>query len=132
MKTRIILLIPLSLLLFFIMACNLEVNTSDPQASSDIKTSKQGGFFITDYFYSPLPTNMFNISEVWVESIWFNKIRDGKVVKEKSDGLQLNLKLNEFSNPDFADDKYILNWEMKDGVKSYHADHRSCDADHLG
>jgi hypothetical protein len=96
------------------MSCNLEVNTSDPQASTDIEVAKKDHFFITEYNTSPVPNNLFCISEAWIESVWFFKIRKGKVVKEKSNGLQLDLKLTGFSSPQFADNKYILTWEMKD------------------
>jgi hypothetical protein len=105
------------LTIFSFMSCNLEVNTSDPQASSDIITSKKNGFFISEYISAPLPNNtMFHISEAWVEAVWFNKIRNGKAMKEKSNGFQLNLKLSDFSNPELAEDKYLSSWEMKDGT----------------
>ena len=114
MKIAILLLVLTVLLIIFSTACNLEVNTSDPQASIGIEVAKEDHFFITEYNPSTVPNNLFSISEAWVESVWFYKIRNGKAVKEKSDGLQLDLKLSGFSNPQFPDNKYILAWEMKD------------------
>ena len=114
MKIISLIFISIFLIIVFIMSCNLEVNTSDAQASSDIKSSKQNGFFISEYKPSVIPQRIFKISEVWMESIWFNRIYNGRVVREKSNGIQLNFKLTEFSNSEFADDKYLLNWRMKD------------------
>ena len=114
MKTTALALISVFLIIVCIISCNLEVNTSDAQSSSNINESKQDGFFISEYNHSTIPNRIFNISEAWVETIWFNKIRQGKIVKEKSNGIQLNLKLNSFSDPEFTDDKYLLTWRMKD------------------
>ena len=101
-------------LTLFLMSCNLEINTTDPQASSNIAESKTSGFFIAQYHPSPIPDNIFVVEQAWIETVWFNKIVSGKVVKAKSNQIQFNLKLTNFSSRDFANDKYILNWEMKD------------------
>jgi hypothetical protein len=113
-KVGALMLVFVFLLIIFGVACNLEVNTSDSQASISIAAAKKDHFFIAEYNKSLVPQKIFSISEAWVESVWFNKIHNGKVVKEKSNTFQLNMKLTGFSNPNFYDDKYILTWDMKD------------------
>lgn len=100
------------------MSCNSDVNTSDPQASSAIKYSKQDSFFIAEYESSEIHNQSFNISEAWVESVWFNKIKDGKVTKRKSSEHQLILKIKDFLNPELDNDKYLSKWEMQDDQRN--------------
>jgi hypothetical protein len=114
MKIISFVVIIIILIMPFIFSCNMEVNTSDAQASPDINSSKQSGFFISEYNSSVIPQKVFHIKEAWVESIWFNKIRNGQVVKEKINAAQLILKLDSFTNSEFADDQYLFNWRMKD------------------
>jgi hypothetical protein len=113
-KVAVLMLVLTVIIIFLGVACNLEVNTSDSQASISIAAAKKDHFFIAEYNKSPVLPKIFSISEAWVESVWFNKILNGKAVKEKSNTFQLNMKLTGFSNPNFYDDKYILTWDMKD------------------
>jgi hypothetical protein len=97
-----------------LLSCNLDVNTSDPQASCNIQNSKKDRFFIAGYELSEIHNQSFNISEAWVESVWFNKLTSGRVSKIKSNEYQLVLKIKDFLNPEFDQDKYLSKWEMQD------------------
>jgi hypothetical protein len=104
--------------IFSLMSCNSDVNTTDPQASSAIKYSKKDSFFIAEYESSEIHNQSFNISEAWVESVWFNKSADGKVTKIKSSEHQLILKTKDFLNPELEKDKYLTKWEMQDDQRN--------------
>lgn len=103
----------------FSISCNLEVNTSDPQSSRDIKSSIRDSFFIAEYGHPGDTNRLFKIDEAWVEYAWKNKIVDGEVVKKKLGGIQLNLKLSGFTNPEFTADTYIVKWNMEDDKKNW-------------
>ena len=96
-----------------LMGCNLEVNTVDPQASSTIEESKRDGFFLKEYKADQLRQGFFEIKEAWVEYVWKNQLVNDKIVKTKTGGLQLNLKLEMFMNNEFKEKRYLLDWEMK-------------------
>jgi len=110
--------IAIFLYMVFNTACNLEINTVDPQASININDSKKDGLLISEYQSQEIP-NFFDIKEAWVEHVWFNKLSNGKTVKLKSSEIQLNLKLSDFLNPEFKEDKYIIRWAMKDKKNNF-------------
>jgi hypothetical protein len=117
---KIVVIVKTSILLqtIILSSCNLEVNTSDPQASINIESSKRDSLYISKYVSSTIPNDLFQVQEAWIEYVWLNKIEWGNKIKVKSNSIQLNLKLSQFSNPDFHDDKYMIEWEMEDSTEN--------------
>ena len=102
----------------FVLSCNMEINTVDPQASTGVDMSKQYGFFITEYRSQDLGNKFVNINELWAEHVWFNKIKKGKIVREGTEEVQLNFKVDSFYNPNFVQENYMIDWIMKDAKGS--------------
>ncbi|HUM98633.1 MAG TPA: hypothetical protein PK275_12325 [Chitinophagaceae bacterium] len=94
----------------------VQVNTVDPQASFNIENSKKDGFFLKQYKVSGISENFFQVSEAWIEYTWKNNIEGDRIVKTKIDGMQLNLKLDNFLASGIQNDRYMLDWEMRDIV----------------
>jgi len=94
----------------------VQVNTVDPQASFNIVNSKKDGFFLKQYKVSGISGNFFQVSEAWVEYTWKNNVDGDRIVKTKTDGIQLNLKLDDFSANGIQNDQYMIDWEMRDVV----------------
>ena len=117
MKKAIVKMFKLSLILS-LFSCNAGVNTSDPQASSNIQSSKKDNFFKVLYSCRTDSGVNIKVSEAWVESVWFNKIQDGKAIKEKNNEYQLNLKIDSFPIAGLKKAEYIVKWEMKDAANN--------------
>jgi len=96
----------------FVMSCNLEINTVDPQASIDIYSSKEDSFFIQEYQPALNSDSIFDFSEVWIERCWKYTIIENKKTKMKTDGLQLNFKLSKFNTAYFQPSNYLAGWDM--------------------
>jgi hypothetical protein len=99
----------------------IEINTVDPQASSDINQSKKNGFFLKEYRANKIPDNYFDVKEAWVEYIWKNELVDNRTVKVKTGGLQLNMRLERFNGNKIEDKRYLLDWEMKNASNGFMA-----------
>jgi hypothetical protein len=108
-----------SIIIINLIGCNPEINTVDPQASSAITESKKNGFFIKAYKVDQVPKDFFSVKEAWVEYVWKNKLVNGKAVKTKTDGLQLNLILDVFRGTEIVNNRYLLDWEMKDEINGF-------------
>ena len=116
---RKIKLIVIFLFMFIANACNFEVNTVDPQCSVDIRASKKDSLFLGEYQCQQIPNNIFEITEAWVENVWFNKVSHRGKIKSKTNEIQLILKLSNFRNPEFKKDKYIIDWALKDEKNNF-------------
>lgn len=96
------------------ICCNLEVDTSDPQLSESIEKSKQDHFFIAEYSLADSLNRFMDITEVWAEHVWFNKVDKWRVSKQSISGIQLNLKVDNFYDSAFELKDYMRTWIMKD------------------
>jgi hypothetical protein len=100
----------------FLLACNFDVNTSDPQQSVNIAQSKGNNLFVSEYDLEDIDTSIFNIKEAWLEKSWrwetnfFNKKR------LVTGGYQLNLLLDSFHNTNFSNENYNSEWMMKNNL----------------
>lgn len=102
---------------FFMTSCNLETNTSSPQSSKDISDSKGNDFFIKKLNIDSAGKQFLNSGEIWLESCWKNEIKNGKVSKQKTEGIQLNLEIMNFKSKGFNEKNYLINWHMAvDGI----------------
>src|ERR1700755_1010360 len=111
MKNRITL--KLSLIMIVSFGChNLEVNTTDPQASSDMNTSKQSGLFIQEYKLFQASNTNIKVKDAWIEYSWRNKLEGSKVVKLKTGGVQLNFNITGLPGA-FNTSNYLNTWQMK-------------------
>lgn len=95
------------------------VNTVDPQASSDIESSKKHGPFLKEYEINGSTGDFFQIKEAWIEHTWKNGYEGNKVKVIKTSGVQLNLRLINFSDSTIRNDRYLLDWEMKDSANGF-------------
>jgi len=94
----------------------IEVNTSDPQASSDIKKSKDNGLFLKEYEVAEVTGNFFEVKEAWVEYTWRNGFEGNELRKIKTGRTQLTLKLINYLDSNIKSDNYLFDWEMNDIV----------------
>jgi len=81
--------------LFITEICSCQVNTTDAQISKTSMESKKNNLFIRKYNLSSTSDKEIIVEDAWVEKIWFNKIKYGKVVKEIGRGCQLCFKLKQ-------------------------------------
>jgi hypothetical protein len=100
--------------MIFGISCGLEVNTTDPQASVNINSSKRDNLYLCEYQSHQIPNNIFKISEAWIENVWFNKFNNGEKIKSKIKEIQLCLKIIDYRNVEFKENKYLIEWLMKD------------------
>lgn len=96
-----------------------EVNTVDPQASPDIESSKRDGLFLKEYEINGSTGDLFQIKEAWVEHTWKNGYEDNIVKVKKTSGAQLVLRIVDFSDSTLRNDRYLLDWEMKDSANGF-------------
>lgn len=103
------------LILLFLSCCNMneEVNTVDPQASANIKSSKENNLFIREYYLDKNKTTRLNVVEVWLEYCWMNKVIESTSRKVKTSGIQINFKISDFNSSDINEDKYFIDWRME-------------------
>lgn len=100
--------------ILFLIGCNLDVNTSDPQASNSIKDSKKDKLLIKVLSIDTTKSSCF-IDEAWIEYSWRNQVKYGKLSKFKPGGIQLVIKSNqELFSLDPAE--YLWSWEFVDSV----------------
>ena len=99
----------------FCFGCKYEINTVDPQASASTKASKSDGFYIAEYAIQQPQPAYFLISEAWAEHVWINSLIDGKKEKQSVEGIQLNIKIDEYLRNKFKKEDYMILWELKDG-----------------
>jgi hypothetical protein len=99
--------------MFFLFSCNAEVNTVNPQASSTIESSKKDGFFIQEYYLDSSSSDIVDIKEAWIEYKWKNEANVLSRSKVKTSGVQLNIKVNRFKQPDLDEKKHFITWEME-------------------
>ncbi|HYF30446.1 MAG TPA: hypothetical protein VD993_04955 [Chitinophagaceae bacterium] len=92
-----------------LIACNAEVNTVNPQASTNIERSKMDNFFIREY-YSDSKT--ISIEEAWIEHQWKNEASLFNSSKVRTTGVQLNIKVNNVKHPDLEENEYFITWQM--------------------
>ncbi|HYF31809.1 MAG TPA: hypothetical protein VD993_11880 [Chitinophagaceae bacterium] len=97
------------LIALFLISCNADVNTVDPQASSSIENSKKDSFFIQEYNST---SRFADVKEAWVEYKWKNEASLFSKSKVRTTGVQLNIKVNDFKNPEFDENEYFITWEM--------------------
>jgi len=109
----------ITLFMVFNIFCNLEVNTTDPQSSVNVVASKKDSLCICEYQSQQIPNRIFKISEAWMENVWFNKVSKGRKIKAKTKEMQLSLKLSDFQNREFQENKYIIKWVMKDKKNNF-------------
>lgn len=83
----------LTLSILFIIGCNFDVNTLDPQVSNSLEYSKKDKLFLKEFTDDTTRSSCL-VSEAWVEFSWINKLHYGKVLKTKPGGNQLALKFN--------------------------------------
>ncbi len=105
------------MMMFTFLGCNLDVNTSDPQFSRDIQTSKKDRFYLCAYEGVNQSPILFKIKEAWLEYSWKNQVNLWRKIKVKTGWYQLNFKLDSLINSDFKNDEYLINWRME--AKSY-------------
>lgn len=79
----------LILLSLSLLACNGEVNTTNPQMSFSISESKKSGLFKEEYKCIVTPDSIVQIGEAWIENLRFNKIERFMVTKEIGSSYQL-------------------------------------------
>jgi hypothetical protein len=111
--------ISLFLCIMSVTSCNLEVNTSDPQASTDIESSRKDGFLVRKYEHFSDIDSLFKIQEAWIEHSWKYSLVGNKKVKEKFDDLQFDFKLSKFKGPFFRDDNYLVDWRIQNDTNEY-------------
>ncbi len=92
-------------------SCSAQINTSDPGISKNISESKKNNFFVKQYSDS---TNRSDIpvQEVWVEKIWFNEMKNGKVHKVARRGCHLCFSIKQTPGLKFSV-RNTNEWEMK-------------------
>ncbi len=92
------------LLLFFIAQSCTAVNTADPQCSPNIKESKRDKLFIAEYFIEKR-FDVIEIKEAWLEKVWYNSVKDGKIGKDIDSTYQLVFTLTPAAESVFSLDK---------------------------
>ena len=101
------------------ISCNIDVDTSNPQASSNITLSKKNNFFVSEYKLENIDTSIFKIKEAWVEKCWKYKLNYGFKEKEQTGGYQLNLLLENFNLTTINSRSYGTKWLMEDNLNRY-------------
>ncbi len=81
------------ILLLIVQSCT-RANVTDPQCSKNINESKRNGFFIARY-YVDHRFDLVQVEEAWLESVWYNSYKDGKMFKESTQSYQLIFKLKQ-------------------------------------
>jgi hypothetical protein len=110
-----------SICIFLIIGCNINTNTSDPQASKNIIDSQKDGLFIERYAIDS-QSCLMAAKQAWVEFSWRNKWNNGKIMKYKNGTRQLVLTFDAKSvSLDPYD--YIWKWVISD---SKYGTFRSC------
>lgn len=100
-------------------SCNIGLDTSNPQASSDITLSKKNNFFVSEYKLHNIDTSIFKIKEAWVEKCWKYKLNYGFKEKDQTGGYQLNLLLDNFNLMTINSGNYGTKWLMEDNLNGY-------------
>lgn len=103
----------------FMIRCNLGINTTDPQSSSNIEQSIEKGLFVGRYEVKKLPDSIFNVEEAWVEYTWKNDLSNGKLNTKRTNEIQLNLKIKESNASILKQDNYLIDWEMEETINGY-------------
>ncbi len=91
-------------------SCNLDVNTTDPQASKNIFFSKTNNFFLKEYQVD-INKTFCKINEAWVEYVWKNEIVNGKKKRKRLEGTQLLINLD-YQNLPLISEEYLISWEL--------------------
>jgi len=100
----------LILFIVLLMVRCVEVNTSTPQASPSILSSKQNGFFLSNA-YQLHPGVLDIIDSVWNERVWRYEIVDGQKKKIALSNNQIILKLKK-TQKDLKKSDYFLDWTI--------------------
>ena len=101
-------------LVLFLVSCNhIEVNTSDPQLSNDISTSKRNGMFIKNYYVREDTSNFIDAKEIWLEDSWKYEIVSSKKVPVKTGGKQINILVSKFNSKEFNEKNFFITWQME-------------------
>lgn len=103
----------LKLLAMFFLGCNnAGINTVDPQASSDIKSSKYRSVFVDEYCLLNVNKTV-EVGECWLEYCWKNEIISSNKAITKTNGLQLNLKILKTASDPIKENRYLIDWRME-------------------
>ena len=94
-------------ILTMIASCNLEVNTTDSQASTTIRESKKNKMFVEQV---SVLEDSCGIREAWIENIWKNTF-ETESGKERLGGDQLVVRLN-FNKVQVDPYKYLFDWKL--------------------
>lgn len=105
--------------MLFLISCNLDVDTTDPQASRNIFQSKKNKLFLSEYELDTMDNPIFRIKEAWIEKSWNWEINYGFKEKVETGGYQLNLLLDSFIDSKIKNNEYVLNWRMKNEFNGY-------------
>ena len=105
----------LSTIAVFIVACNLDVDTSDPMASESISKSRSDNLFIKEYS-SVASDTCSKIKEAWVEYSWRYAESGCNIKKERQNGIQLAFSATKMP---FEDSDFILRYLMEDSTYGY-------------
>ena len=101
-------------IIFSLTSCNnIEVDTVDPQSSKNVAESKENGFYINEYNCDTLRNNFLNAKETWLEYCWKYEIESGKVIRIKTEGKQLNMKISILNSDSLVNNKYLINWRLE-------------------
>jgi len=114
--TKKILAINISIASMFLASCNLGVNTTDPQMSTDIQNSARDSLLVCEYRL--IPSSSIKIHRAWVEYGWRYNVVRFKKVKEKFDVLQLIVEGFDANNKIFKRDRYIYDWRIEDNNRN--------------
>jgi len=109
----------ISIAIFSLTSCNLDVNTSDPQQSASISQSKKNNLFISEYELERIDNPIFKIKEAWMEKSWKWEVNYGIKERMETSRYQLNLLLDSFIDSNFKNNEYGIKWEMENKLNGY-------------
>jgi len=104
----------------FVSGCYIDTDTTDPQCSDDIATSKQSDFFLNEYYLLDKNKKALRIKEAWVEHCWKYDLSIFKKNKTTTSGLQLNLSIEDTASR-FNIKTYLDTWRIKNSMDEYSA-----------
>jgi hypothetical protein len=101
----------MEILLVGLVSCNLDINTSDPQASTCILESKKDNLFISKYEAINVDSSIFKIKQAWAENTWTWEA-NLLTKQKKTNGLhQVNFIVDDECGK-VKNNRYLSNWRM--------------------
>ncbi len=104
----------ITLFFFSCIGCNLDINTSDPQASRSIEKSKGRKVFLKEYSANGIHDSCI-VFEAWVEYAWRNEVKGSTKTIKTFPETQLML-IFDWKKFPLDLNKFSIDWEISDSL----------------